>query len=77
MQPDDAGSDGAAMEYLLEQSARALTRAGISAQDFMDALPEVRAKVRRELYGEEYLQEIERLYAAYKEADAARVRNEG
>jgi hypothetical protein len=76
-QQDEADSDDVAMEYLLEQSARALTRAGASAQDFLDALPEVRAEIRRELYDEAYLQEIERLFAACKEADASRVLSEG
>lgn len=77
VQPDDTESDDPAMEDLLAQSARALTRAGVSAQDFLDALPEVRAEVRRELYGEEYLREIERLFAAYEEANVSPAPNEG
>jgi hypothetical protein len=76
-QQDEADSDDAAMEYLLEQSAHALTRSGASAQDFLDALPKVRAEIRLELYDEEYLQEIERLFAACEEADASRVMSEG
>jgi hypothetical protein len=76
-QQDEADSDDAAMEHLVEQSAHALTRAGARAQDFLDALPEVRAEIRRELYDEEYLEEIERLFAAFKEADASRLMSEG
>jgi hypothetical protein len=73
----NADSDDAAMEYLLEQSAHALTRAGASAQDFLEVLPKVRAEIRRELYDEEYRQEIERLFAACKEANASQVLSEG
>jgi|GEM_PF-2246626 len=70
--PFDAGDD-AEMELLLTRSARALARAGATAQDFLEALPAARAEVRREIYGEGYLREIERRVAAYRQAPAAQL----
>ena len=68
--PHEAGDD-AEMERLLARSAGAMARAGVTASDFLDVLPEVRAEVRRELYEAAYLQEIERRVAAYRQAAAA------
>jgi len=73
--PPDAGDD-AEMELLLTQSTRALARAGITAEDFLEALPAVRAEIRREIYGEGYLREIERRVAAYRQAPAAQLPRE-
>lgn len=70
MAPLDAGDD-AEMEQLLARSAHAMAQAGVTAGDFLEALPEVRAEVRRELYDEGYLREIERRIAAYREAAVA------
>ncbi len=70
MAPRDAGDD-AEMEQLLARSAHAMAQAGVTAGDFLEALPEVRAEVRRELYDEGYLREIERRIAAYREAAVA------
>ena len=64
-------ADDTEMEQLLARSASAMARAGVTAKDFLEALPEVRAEVRRELYDEAYLREIERRVAAYRQAAAA------
>lgn len=66
IRPLVAGDD-AEMEQLLAQSASALTQAGLTAQDFLAALPDIRAEVRRELYDQEYLEEIERRVLAYRQ----------
>lgn len=66
MGPLVAGDD-AEMEQLLAQSASALAQAGLTAQDFLAALPDIRAEVRRELYDQEYLEEIERRVLAYRQ----------
>jgi hypothetical protein len=55
------------MEELLAQAADTLARSGLTAQDFLDALPEVREAVRRELYDESYLQEVARRVAAFRQ----------
>ncbi|HEY8283688.1 MAG TPA: hypothetical protein VIJ28_04820 [Chloroflexota bacterium] len=70
LEPLEAGDD-ARMEQLLVRAVRAMAQAGVTAGDFLEALPEVRAEVRRELYDEEYLREIERRVAAYREAAVA------
>jgi len=62
-----AAGDNAEMEQLLAQSASALAQAGLTAQDFLEALPDIRAEVRRELYDQEYLEEIERRVVAYRQ----------
>jgi hypothetical protein len=70
------GDDDPEMEALLTRLAQALTLAGATAQDFLDALPEVRAEIRRELYDEAYLEEIERRAAALDQAATTRTLGE-
>lgn len=57
--------------FLVAQSAHAMAQAGITAEDSLEALPEIRAEVRRELYDEAYLREIERRAEAYRAAAVA------
>ena len=64
------------MDQLVTQSAHAMAKAGVTAEDFLEALPEIRAKVRREIYDEEYLREIERR-AAYERSGGGRLRDAG
>jgi bifunctional DNA-binding transcriptional regulator/antitoxin component of YhaV-PrlF toxin-antitoxin module len=49
---------------LLEHAARVVEEAGLTAQDFLDELPAVRAQVVRKLYGEEFMNDLERHYGA-------------
>jgi bifunctional DNA-binding transcriptional regulator/antitoxin component of YhaV-PrlF toxin-antitoxin module len=49
---------------LLERAARVVEEAGLTAQDFLDELPAVRAQVVRKLYGEEFMSDLERRYGA-------------
>lgn len=49
---------------LLEHAARVVEEAGLTAQDFLDELPAVRAQVVRKLYGEEFMSDLEQRYGA-------------
>ena len=68
MEPIETGDD-TEMEQLLVQSAHAMARAGITAEDFLEALPEVRVEIRREIYDAAYLREIERRVGAYHQGE--------
>lgn len=52
------------MVELMEHTVRALKEAGITAQDFLDNLPKAREEVMIEAYGEEFVRDLERRYAA-------------
>lgn len=52
------------MVELMEHAVQALEEAGITAQDFLDNLPKAREEVMIEAYGEEFVRELERRYAA-------------
>ena len=49
---------------LLEHAARVVEEAGLTAQDFLNELPAVRAQVVRKLYGEAFMNDLERRYGA-------------
>jgi bifunctional DNA-binding transcriptional regulator/antitoxin component of YhaV-PrlF toxin-antitoxin module len=49
---------------LLEHAAHLVEEAGLTAQDFLNELPDVRAQVVRKLYGEEFMNDLERRYGA-------------
>lgn len=46
---------------IMEDATRAMERAGITVQDLVDGLPDARAEVVTEHYGEEFLRELERM----------------
>lgn len=45
---------------LMDDAAAVLQEAGLTAQDFLDELPAVRAEVVQEIYGTEFMAELER-----------------
>lgn len=60
----------AALEALMEQSARALQRLGIGVEAILEELPAAQEDVLREIYGETYMQQIEHAFRSYREQHA-------
>lgn len=56
---------------LMEGAAAVLREAGLTPQDFLDELPAVRAEVVEELYGAEFMAELERQRVALQTAAEA------
>jgi bifunctional DNA-binding transcriptional regulator/antitoxin component of YhaV-PrlF toxin-antitoxin module len=52
---------------LQQRAQEALARGGLTAEDLLDALPQARATVAAEAYGEEFLRDLERRYGATPE----------
>lgn len=61
---DETPAQEAHLGRLMLQALQALTAAGLTACDFLDALPAARAQVVREAYGDDSLREIEQLRSA-------------
>jgi bifunctional DNA-binding transcriptional regulator/antitoxin component of YhaV-PrlF toxin-antitoxin module len=49
---------------LLQHAARVVEESGLAAQDFLDELSAVRAQVVRKLYGEAFMDDLDRRYGA-------------
>lgn len=54
----------AELARLMDDAATVLAEAGLTAQDILDELPSVRAEVLVEMYGAEFMEELERQHAA-------------
>ena len=63
--PQDApGPDDAEIDLVMRQARQAMERAGLAAQDLIDALPAAGNELMRQWYGDAFVDELEREYAA-------------
>jgi hypothetical protein len=56
----------------MDRAARVLEQAGLTIDDLLDELPQIRDRIAREAYGDAFMDELGREYAAlYKQESGA------
>lgn len=59
------------LSALMDRAAQALTRTGITVQDLLDDLPQARAEVVTEAYGEAFMRDLAERHRAYRQAESS------